>query len=263
MQLPIYQVDAFTAKQFGGNPAAIVPLKTWLTDDLMQKIAAENNLSETAFFVQLDTERFQIRWFTPAIEVNLCGHATLATAYVIFNILKNKHETILFESKSGILKVRKDKNWLELDFPVQEIAPSEAPEGLIEGIGKTPIEIFRASDDFLLVFKNQKEIESISPNHHLLKRVKARGIIVTSKANSSKLDFVSRFFAPGSGIDEDPVTGSAHTKLVPYWAKILGKNDLIAEQISSRKGFLKCILSGDRVLMAGQGKLFLKGKIMV
>lgn len=262
MQLPIYQVDAFTDKLFGGNPAAIVPLKTWLSDELMQKIALENNLSETAFFVQTDN-RFHIRWFTPTIEVNLCGHATLATAFVIFNILNYKQDTILFDSKSGILKVRKEGNWLELDFPAQAIASAEAPEGLIEGIGKKPIEIYRASDDYLLVYKSQKDIEEISPNFNTLKQVKARGVIITSKAKSKRLDFVSRFFGPGSGIDEDPVTGSAHTKLVPYWANILGKNELVAEQISARKGFLKCKLVGDRVLMSGKGKLFLKGKILI
>jgi PhzF family phenazine biosynthesis protein len=262
MQLPIYQVDAFTDKLFGGNPAAIVPLKTWLSDELMQKIALENNLSETAFFVQTDN-RFHIRWFTPTIEVNLCGHATLATAFVIFNVLKYNQDTILFDSKSGILKVRKEGNWLELDFPAQAIVPAEAPEGLIEGIGRKPIEIYRASDDYLLVYKSQKDIEEISPNFNTLKQVQARGVIVTSKAKSARLDFVSRFFGPCSGIDEDPVTGSAHTKLVPYWAKIIGKDELVAEQISARKGFLKCKLAGDRVLMAGKGKLFLKGKIII
>lgn len=267
MQLPIYQVDAFTDKLFGGNPAAIVPLKTWLPDELMQKIALENNLSETAFFVQTENT-FHIRWFTPTIEVNLCGHATLATAFVIFNVLKYKQDTIFFDSKSGILKVRKEGNWLELDFPAQAIAPAEAPEGLIEGIGRNPIEIYRASDDYMLVYKSQRDIEEISPNFNILKQVKARGVIITSRAKSNgrrsvRLDFVSRFFGPGSGIDEDPVTGSAHTKLVPYWANILGKTELVAEQISSRKGFLKCKLVGDRVLMAGKGKLFLKGKIII
>jgi PhzF family phenazine biosynthesis protein len=262
MTLQIYQVDAFTDKLFGGNPAAVVPLKDWLSDDLMQKIASENNLSETAFFVKTDIG-FHIRWFTPVYEVNLCGHATLATAFVIFNILKYENGTINFESKSGILKVRKDGNWLELDFPVQKTTQTEAPKGLIEGIRKKPIEIYKATDDFMLVYKNQQEIEEIKPNFSILKNVKARGIIVTSRAKSKRLDFVSRFFAPAAGIDEDPVTGSAHTKLVPYWADKLGKIELIAEQISARKGFLKCQLKGDRVLMSGKGKLFLKGKLIV
>lgn len=262
MTLSIYQVDAFTSKLFGGNPAAVMPLKAWLSEDLMQKIAAENNLSETAFYVKTDNG-FHIRWFTPTIEVNLCGHATLATAFVILNVEKYANETISFESKSGILKVKKENDWLVLDFPKQEIQPADAPEGLLEGIGKTPLEIHRAFDDYFLVFKSQKDIEELSPNHHLLKQVKARGIIVTAPAKSKKLDFVSRFFAPGSGIDEDPVTGSAHTKLVPYWSAKLGKSELNAEQISARKGFLKCTLVGDRVLMAGKGKLYLKGKVRI
>lgn len=262
MQLPIYQVDAFTDKLFGGNPAAVIPLKTWLSDELMQKIAFENNLSETAFFVPNKTG-FDIRWFTPTVEVNLCGHATLATSFVIFNVLKYPNDTILFGSKSGILKVRKDDKWLELDFPAQETHAAEAPKGLIEGIGKKPKEIYRAADDYLLVYASQKDIEELKPDFGTLKNIQARGIIVTAKAKSKKIDFVSRFFGPSVGVNEDPVTGSAHTKLVPYWAKVINKNELIAEQISSRKGFLKCKLAEDRVLMAGKGKLFLKGKISI
>jgi len=262
MQLPIYQVDAFTDKLFGGNPAAVIPLKSWLADDLMQRIALENNLSETAFFVP-NTDGFEIRWFTPTVEVNLCGHATLATAFVIFNVLKYQKNIILFSSKSGVLKVTKQDKWLELDFPLQETFPAEAPEGLIESIGKKPKEIYRAVDDYMLVYSSQKEIEELKPNFNALKSIKARGIIVTAKAKSKKIDFVSRFFGPGSGIDEDPVTGSAHTKLVPYWSKIFNKTALTAEQISSRKGYLKCTLVNDRVLMAGKGKLYLKGKISI
>jgi PhzF family phenazine biosynthesis protein len=262
MTLKIYQVDAFTDKIFGGNPAAVIPLKKWISDDLMQKIAIENNLSETAFYLKT-SEGFHIRWFTPAYEVNLCGHATLATAFVIFRIEKYEKDTIVFNSKSGILKVTKDKNWLILDFPLQKTAPTEAPQGLIEGMGKKPLEIYRASDDFMLVYKSQKEIEDLLPNFGLLKKVSARGIIATSKAKSKRFDFVSRFFAPAAGIDEDPVTGSAHTKLVPYWAEKLSKNSLIAQQISARKGYLACELKNDRVMIRGKGKLFLKGKIYV
>jgi PhzF family phenazine biosynthesis protein len=262
MQLPIYQVDAFTDRLFRGNPAAVVPLKSWLSDDLMQKIAFENNLSETAFFVPTENH-FSIRWFTPTVEVNLCGHATLATAFVVFNMLKYKDDTVLFESKSGILKVKKQGNWLELDFPAQPIAIADAPDGLLEGIGRKPLEIYRATDDFVLIYKSQKDIEQISPDFTTLKQVQARGIIVSAKAKSKKLDFVSRFFGPNAGVNEDPVTGSAHTKLVPYWSKVLGKTELTAEQISARKGFLKCKLADNRVLMAGKGKLFLKGKIIV
>lgn len=185
MQLPIYQVDAFSDKLFGGNPAAVVPLKEWLSDEVMQKIALENNLSETAFFVHTN-DGFDIRWFTPAIEVNLCGHATLATAYVIFNVLKYSKDIINFGSKSGVLKVRKDGKWLELDFPVQETKPAAAPEGLIESLGKTPKEIYRASDDYLLIYNSQKDIEEINPNFSALKNIQARGIIVTAKAKSKK-----------------------------------------------------------------------------
>jgi PhzF family phenazine biosynthesis protein len=262
MQLPIYQVDAFTNKLFGGNPAAVIPLKQWLPDALMQKIALENNLSETAFFVPTD-KGFHIRWFTPTIEVALCGHATLATAYVVFNLMKYPSNTIIFDSQSGILKVRKEGKLLELDFPVQNVAPIEPPGGLIEGIGKKPKEIYRAGEDYLLVYNSQNDIETISPNFGVLKTVRTRGVIVTSRARSKKLDFVCRFFAPAAGIDEDPVTGSAYTKLIPYWADKLGKTEFEAEQISSRKGSLHCALAGDRVLIAGQGKLYLKGKIIV
>ncbi len=262
MTLPIYQVDAFTDKLFGGNPAAVVPLKSWISDELMQQIATENNLSETVYYVKTEN-RYHIRWFTPVVEVNLCGHATLAAAYVIFKIEKYPNEIIEFDSKSGILKVRKDGNWFELDFPSQKIESAETPEGLIEGIGKKPIEIYRAVEDYMLVYKSQKDIEDLTPDFGILKKVKARGIITTAKAKSKRIDFVSRFFAPASGIDEDPVTGSAHTKLVPYWAEKLGKTELVANQIHQRIGYLKCKLTGNRVLIAGKGKLYLKGKIMV
>ncbi|WP_337040947.1 PhzF family phenazine biosynthesis protein [Emticicia sp. 17c] len=262
MQLPIYQVDAFTSKLFGGNPAAVVPLKQWIPDELMQKIALENNLSETAFFVPTPNG-FHIRWFTPTVEVALCGHATLATAYVVFNVLKYPSDTLLLDSKSGVLKVRKTAKLLELDFPLQQVTKASPPDGLIDGIGVEPKEIYRASDDYLLVYGSQTEIENISPNFSLLRKVKARGVIVTSLAKSKKLDFVCRFFAPGSGIDEDPVTGSAFTKLVPFWAEKLGKDTFEAEQISQRKGQLSCKLDGNRVLMAGNAKLYMKGKITV
>lgn len=262
MQLPIYQVDAFTNKLFGGNPAAVIPLKEWLPDVLMQKIASENNLSETAFFVPTD-KGFHIRWFTPAVEVALCGHATLATAYVVFNLLKYKSDTIIFDSQSGILKVRKEGKLLELDFPVQNVVSIEPPVGLVEGIGKKPKEVYQAGEDYLLVYNSQNDIENISPDFGVLKTVKSRGVIVTSKAKSKKLDFVCRFFAPAAGIDEDPVTGSAYTKLIPYWADKMSKTEFEAEQISARKGSLHCTLAGDRVLISGQGKLYMKGRITV
>ncbi len=262
MQLTIYQIDAFTNKLFGGNPAAVIPLKEWLPDALMQKIALENNLSETAFFVPTEAG-FHIRWFTPTIEVALCGHATLATAYVVFNLMKYTADTIIFDSQSGILKVRREGKLLELDFPVQSVIPIGAPVGLIEGIGKKPKEIYQAGEDYLLVYNSQSDIENITPDFGVLKIVKTRGVIVTAKARAKKLDFVCRFFAPAAGIDEDPVTGSAYTKLIPYWADKLDKLEFEVEQISARKGSLHCKLAGDRVLIAGHGKLYMKGKINV
>lgn len=262
MQLAIYQVDAFTDKLFGGNPAAVVPLKEWLPDTLMQKIALENNLSETAFFVPVN-DGFHIRWFTPAVEVALCGHATLATAFVIFNVLKYPADTIIFDSLSGILKVRKEGKLLELDFPAQAVKPVTAPEGLVAGIGKQPIDVYQAGEDYLLVYDSQKDIENITPDFGVLKKVQTRGIIATARSATKKLDFVCRFFAPAVGIDEDPVTGSAYTKLVPYWAGKLGKDEFKSAQISSRKGSLSCKMAGNRVLIAGQGKLYMKGKINV
>jgi PhzF family phenazine biosynthesis protein len=262
MQLAIYQVDAFTDRLFGGNPAAVIPLKEWLPDTLLQKIALENNLSETAFFVP-ENDGFHIRWFTPAVEVALCGHATLATAFVIFNLLKYPTDIIIFDSLSGILKVRKEGKLLELDFPAQGAESIVAPEALVAGIGKQPVEVYTAGEDYLLVYNSQKDIENITPDFGVLKKIQTRGIIVTARASTKKLDFVSRFFAPAVGIDEDPVTGSAYTKLVPYWAGKLGKNEFKSEQISSRKGSLTCKLTGDRVLIAGQGKLYMKGRINV
>lgn len=262
MQLPIYQVDAFTNKLFGGNPAAVVPLNDWLPDALLQKIALENNLSETAFFVPT-VKGFHIRWFTPTTEVSLCGHATLASAYVIYNILKFSKDTIVFDSKSGILKVKKEGKLLELDFPAQTAERVDHPAFLVEGIGKQPNEVYWAQEDYLLVYDSQSDIENMKPDFSLLKKVETRGIIVTAKTKSKKLDFVCRFFGPAVGIDEDPVTGSAFTKLVPYWSKQTGKTEFIAEQISARKGNVACKLVGDRVLIAGSAKLYLKGRITV
>ncbi|RYU96098.1 PhzF family phenazine biosynthesis protein [Emticicia agri] len=262
MQLSIYQIDAFTNNLFGGNPAAVVPLREWLSDALMQKIALENNLSETAFFVP-KPDGFHIRWFTPTVEVALCGHATLAAAYVVFNLLKYPSDTISFDSKSGILKVKKYDKLLELDFPVQNVSLTDPPDELVEGIGKKPLEVYQAGEDYLLVYDSQNDIENISPDFGVLKKVEMRGAIVTSKARSKKLDFVCRFFAPAAGIDEDPVTGSAFTKLAPLWAEKLGKNKFDAEQISARKGSVHCELLGNRVLIAGQGKVYMKGKITV
>lgn len=258
MNLTIYQVDAFTKEVFKGNPAAICPLESWLETGLMQKIALENNLSETAFFVK-NGDVYEIRWFTPTYEIDLCGHATLASAFVIFEILKAENETVKFHShKSGELLVEKQGDRLILDFPSRPVSPVEIPEGLIEAIGKEPKEVLKARDYFL-VYENEQEISEISPKFSKLLEVGGHGFIVTAKGESS--DFVSRFFAPEVGVFEDPVTGSAHCNLIPFWSERLGKTELFARQISARGGELFCELKGDRVKIGGNAVLYLKGEI--
>jgi PhzF family phenazine biosynthesis protein len=260
MKLEIYQVDAFTNKVFGGNPAAICPLENWLDAELMQKIALENNLSETAYFVKKD-DCYEICWFTPTYEIDLCGHATLASAYVIFEILKLETDKIKFVShKSGELFVEKKGDLLVLDFPSRPVQKAEAPIGLIEAIGKQPKEIFKARDYFM-VYENEQEVLDISPDFTALLKIDAHGFIVTAKGDSS--DFVSRFFAPEVGVFEDPVTGSAHCNLIPFWAERLGKTELFGRQISARGGELFCELKGDRVKIGGRAVLYLKGEIYV
>ncbi|HEY5533348.1 MAG TPA: PhzF family phenazine biosynthesis protein [Ignavibacteria bacterium] len=260
MKIKIYQVDAFTNKLFSGNPAAVCPLEEWLPEEKMQCIATENNLSETAFFVRKG-DRFHIRWFTPALEVDLCGHATLASAHVIFNHLNYAGDEIKFDSKSGILKVRKEGNMLLLNFPTDEFKEVLAPEALVAGFGKEPMETHKGKWDYLLVFSSQKEIENLDPNFFLLRKANVRGIIVTAKG--SKVDFVSRFFAPRSGVPEDPVTGSSHTTLIPYWAQKLGKKELTAKQLSKRRGKLKCRLLDDRVEIGGEAVTYMIGEIEI
>jgi PhzF family phenazine biosynthesis protein len=260
MQLKIYQLDAFTDKVFGGNPAAVVPLTEWLPDELMQKIALENNLAETAFYV-LEDDKYHIRWFTPTVEVDLCGHATLATAYQIFHYEKYPKSIIEFTSRSGILKVEKQGDLLELDFPMDKLTPSETPQALIEALGATPKETIKGLTDYMLVFENEDQIKSFKPDLRKIASVKCRGIMVTAKGD--EVDFVSRFFGPASGVDEDPVTGSAHTSLTPYWAKVLNKTTLSAKQISSRGGELRCTLVDDRVKIAGNVAPYLVGEITV
>tara|TARA_B100001778_G_scaffold163552_1_gene134344 strand:+ start:725 stop:1504 length:780 start_codon:yes stop_codon:yes gene_type:complete len=259
MKLDIYQVDAFTSDLFKGNPAAVVPLDSWISDDVMQNIAAENNLSETAFYVR-NNEGFEIRWFTPTIEVDLCGHATLATSFVVFERKEVAGNQVVFNSKSGALKIDKTADGLELDFPATVPVIAELPSW-IKDVGGNPIEAYSCEDDFLLIYDSEEAIRNLTPNFTALKQVPVRGIICSSK--SERCDFVSRFFAPGAGIDEDPVTGSAHTKLVPYWAEVLKKEKLLAKQISKRGGELKCNLQGDRVKLSGEAKLFLKGEIYI
>ncbi|MDY6799621.1 MAG: PhzF family phenazine biosynthesis protein [Bacteroidota bacterium] len=260
MKIPIYQVDAFTHEVFGGNPAAVCPLTEWLDKDTMQKIAMENNLSETAFFVPKDN-LFEIRWFTPKVEINLAGHPTLAAAWVIYNELKYKKPVIRFKSSlSGELTIEKDQGLLIMDFPSNEGKAIPAPDYLIDGLGAEPVGVIQ-SRDLLAIFKNQQEIEKIKPNFGILEKVETFGIIISAKGDNC--DFVSRFFAPRAGINEDPVTGSAHTTLIPYWAKKLKKNKLEAIQISERKGYLTCEHLGERVKIAGTAKLFMKGEIFI
>ncbi|MES2520553.1 MAG: PhzF family phenazine biosynthesis protein [Bacteroidota bacterium] len=260
MNLKIYQLDAFSDTVFGGNPAAVVPLQTWLSDELMQKIAAENNLAETAFYIS-EEEKFHIRWFTPTVEVDLCGHATLATAYTIFQYENHSKSLIEFNSRSGILTVEKQGDLLELDFPTDNLEAVETPQVLIEGLGIIPKETFKGISDYLLILENEATVKALKPDFRKIGEAKCRGIIVTAKGD--KVDFVSRFFGPQAGIDEDPVTGSAHTTLTAYWAKTLNKNTLSARQISARGGNLACQLIGDRVKIAGKVAPYLIGEITV
>ncbi len=256
--LKIYHVNAFSSNPFSGNPAAVIPLDFWLSDTIMQQIAAQNNLSETAFFVKT-SEGFHIRWFTPSVEVNLCGHATLASAHVIFEILGFQGESIIFESKSGPLYVSRTKQDFYLNFPAVISYPIKSLEGIEQAMNAIPVHIFRAGDDVLLIFENETEISNLNPDFALLSRIDARGIIVTSL--SDKYDFVCRFFGPRVGVNEDPVTGSAFTKLIPYWSSILGKTKMSACQISQRRGDVSCELLGDRVLIGGKANLYLQGEI--
>lgn len=261
MQQKIYQVDAFTTKLFGGNPAAVCPLESWMPEELMQKIAMENNLAETAFYTKND-EGYDIRWFTPTIEVDLCGHATLAAAFVLFNFEEQKSDEIIFNSlRSGTLKVKKREELLTLDFPADKIEKTELTPELLKCFIASPIEAFKGRTDYMLIFKSQDEIKNLQADLAAISNLKARGLIATAKGDN--VDFVSRFFAPQTGVDEDPVTGSAHTTLIPYWASKTGKNELSAIQLSSRKGFLKCRYSGDRVEISGECRLYLTGKIFI
>jgi len=261
MKFPIYQVDAFTDNVFGGNPAAVVPLNEWLGEEMMQQIAMENNLSETAFFVKDGEDSFGLRWFTPEVEVDLCGHATLATAHTLFTELDYKEEEIRFDTKSGRLTVRREDDWYVMNFPAVEMTEVEAPPILFQALGIPTTNKTYKSDDYMVVLESEEDIENLSPDFKFLKEVDARGIIVTAPGDT--VDFVSRFFAPQVGIDEDPVTGSAHTKTAPYWAKRFGKNELSALQISKRVGTLQLSYLGDRVEIKGNAVTFLRGEIEI
>ncbi|RMG18084.1 MAG: PhzF family phenazine biosynthesis protein [Bacteroidetes bacterium] len=260
MNLQLFQVDAFTKRVFGGNPAAVCPLDAWLPDAQLQAIATENNLSETAFLVPKGTE-YELRWFTPALEVDLCGHATLASAHVLYQHLGYTAPSITFLSRSGPLLVSQSEKGYSMDFPAiipQEVAP---PPQLARALGAAPQAVFRANDYLLTIFESEAQIRALAPDFGLLRQVDALGTIVS--APGKEVDFVSRFFAPRAGIDEDPVTGSAHCSLIPYWAGVLGKTDLHALQISARQGELFCRLQGERVAIAGQAVTYMLGEILV
>jgi len=259
MELTLYQIDAFTDQVFKGNPAAVCPLTAWLPDELMQSIAAENNLSETAFFVP-EEEAYAIRWFTPAAEVDLCGHATLASAWVLFNCLGFEGDRVRFTSRSGPLSVSRDGDGLVMDFPAHPPHPCTTPIEIVEAFGMTPVECLQ-HDDYLVIFDDEETVLRADPKIDILAGLDSRGVIIS--APSDEYDFVSRFFAPAVGIPEDPVTGSAHTQLTPYWAARLGKQQLRAKQVSARGGELNCTLQGERVLIAGHAIKYLQGVLEV
>jgi PhzF family phenazine biosynthesis protein len=259
MELDLYQIDAFASKPFEGNPAAVCPIDDWLSDELMQSIAEENNLSETAFFIPTDNG-FHIRWFTPTNEVDLCGHATLAAAYVLFNILGYKGEKVVFNSKSGILTVTKNDEWLVMDFPAQPPVLCDIPKEIEKAFDIAPIECLK-SEDYIVVFEREIDIARASPDFEQLKKLDLRGVIITAK--SSSYDFITRFFAPKYGIPEDPVTGSAYTQLAPYWASKIGKKRFKVKQVSSRGGELSCEIVENRVHISGKAIKYLEGKIKI
>ncbi len=260
MELRLYQVDAFADRLFGGNPAAVCPLESWLPDEVMQQIAAENNLAETAFYVRAG-QGFHIRWFTPTVEVDLCGHATLASAYVAFHYDSAPGDVVEFASKSGSLKVRREGELLVLDFPADRVEPVSVPQLLIDALGREPIETYKGKTDYLVVYGVEEHVAALQPDFADLAMVPARGIIVT--APGRHVDFVSRFFGPQVGVPEDPVTGSAHTTLTPYWSARLGKCELTAMQLSKRQGRLTCRKVGGRVEIAGRAVPYLQGTISI
>ena len=260
MRLELFQVDSFTNKIFEGNPAGVI-FSEFLPNEVMQKIALENNLSETAFVYEEGND-YRIKWFSPLMEIDLCGHATLAAAHIYFTEINRDADSITFiSSKNGSLEVTRKNNYLYLNFPVDQYAPISIDVDLINMIGETPIEAFKGRDDIMCIFEDESIIYNIEPNKSLLKLFPVRGLIVSAK--SLDYDFVSRCFFPITGVDEDPVTGSAHTTLTPYWAEQLGKDSLLAKQVSSRGGELKCVLEGDRVIIGGEAVTYLKGFITI
>ncbi|MEM1324973.1 MAG: PhzF family phenazine biosynthesis protein [Bacteroidota bacterium] len=261
MKLDLYQVDAFADQLFSGNPAAVVPLEQWLPDTTMQQIAGENNLSETAFIVPKGDD-FELRWFTPNKEVDLCGHATLATAYVLFEQLNHGESKLQFHTKSGILTVERDGDFLVMEFPADELTEIEITDVLNRSVNGLNIQAaFRGKDDVLVIIDSEQELQALHPDLTAIAQIEARGLIVS--APGEEVDFVSRCFYPRFGIAEDPVTGSAHTTMTPYWAERIDKSTLTARQISKRSGAVTCTLKGSRVLLKGQGVFYMKGEIQL
>jgi PhzF family phenazine biosynthesis protein len=262
MRFPIYEVNAFSNSVFGGNPAGVCPLNEWLPEELMQQVAMQNNLAETAFVVPENGD-FHIRWFTPTIEVALCGHATLASAFVYFNHLGYSKPVVKFNSKSGWLRVSKqDNGTLMLDFPSDVFEKViDPPPAIFDGLKIPESNVVKGKFDYLVELDSQKRVEELDPDFRILSTIPSRGVIATSRGEEA--DFVSRCFFPQSGIDEDPVTGSAHCLLTTYWSSKTGKNDFNAIQLSKRKGYVHCVLSGDRVLLSGNAVLYLKGEIEI
>jgi PhzF family phenazine biosynthesis protein len=261
MELRLFQIDAFASEVFRGNPAAVCPLETWLPDRTLQAIAQENNLAETAFFVP-QKDGYDLRWFTPLIEVDLCGHATLASAFVIFTELHPSLDSIRFESRSGPLFVKRNKKFLTMDFPSWSLETNQnPPAALIEGLGKQPQEIYTvtSSTNYFTVFSSESELLSLKPNFTRLEELHPDGVIATARGDNS--DCASRYFAPSYGIPEDPVTGSIHSALTPFWGKRLNKRDIHARQVSARGGELFCEDKGDRVNISGRAIKYLEGKI--
>jgi len=262
-KIKMFQVDAFTDHVFSGNPAAVCLLDEFLPDEILQHIAAENNLAETAFVVPSGDD-YHIRWFTPLTEVDLCGHATLASACVLFTYFCPDAKLLVFQSqKKGALTVARDNNRYLMDFPADPPQAAEWPEELIKAMKIRPESVFKGSSDYLFVYSSQRQVELVAPDFRRLAKAQARGIIITAKGDDEDVDFVSRFFAPQVGIDEDPVTGSAHTTLTPYWSEMLSKSKFQARQVSQRGGQLWCEIAGDRVMISGQARVFMAGEIYI
>jgi predicted PhzF superfamily epimerase YddE/YHI9 len=262
MALPVFHVDAFAAKPFTGNPAAVCPLAGWLDDDLLLAVAAENNLSETAFFVPRG-DHYELRWFTPRCEAKLCGHATLASALVVLRILETERDSVRFQTRSsGALTVCRDGDLLAMDFPL--LAPwtcADPPAELLSGLGKAPAAVIRIEDNFFAVYEHEEDVRRILPDFRLLEKLHPAGVAVTAPGEDA--DFVSRYFAPSYGVPEDPVTGSTHCSLAPYWAQRLGKTNLHARQVSERSGELWCEVQGERVILKGNAVLTLRGELLI